>query len=220
MIRMVNISKSYVGGDGNKLEILKELTVTINKGEFVAIMAPSGTGKSTLMHIMGCLNRPSGGVYLLDGEEAALLSDSRLARIRNEKVGFIFQGFHLLPRLTAYENVTLPLLYNHSTPGNGLKALGAVSMLERASHYPGQMSGGEQQRVAIARALINNPSLILADEPTGNLDEDNSNEVMKIFKGLHNEGRTIVLVTHDREIARIAERILWLIDGKLTGGDN
>ena len=199
------------------------MTVDIAAGEFVAVIGPSGSGKSTFMHILGCLDRPTQGRYLLDGHDVSTLSRNALADVRNKKIGFVFQGFNLLSRTTALDNVELPLLYN----GNGMRgkerrrrahdALNGVGLSDRAGHHPNQLSGGQQQRVAIARALINQPSILLADEPTGNLDSRTSVEVMGIFQKLNTErGITVLLITHEREIAEYGTRIITFRDGKIV----
>ena len=202
------------------VKALKGINLEINKGDFVAIMGASGSGKSTLMNILGCLDYPSSGEYLLDGVRVNTLSKKELADIRNQKIGFVFQGFNLLSRTTALENVELPLVYNRKYKGGNIKAaaieaLKKVGLGERIYHNPNQLSGGQQQRVAIARALINNPPIIFADEPTGNLDTKTSIEVMKIFQDLNDQGITILLVTHENDIALYAKRIIELKDGHI-----
>ena len=192
----------------------------IREGEYVSLMGPSGAGKSTLMAIMGCLSQPTSGEYILDGEEVGTLNDRKLSRVRNEKIGFVFQAFHLLPGVTALENVILPLVYAKRPPSNikerARELLAKVGMEHRLHHTPGQLSGGEQQRVTIARSLINGPRIILADEPTGNLDSTNGIEIMKTFDNLVKEGKTIVLITHDLEVARHAGRIVSIRDGQIA----
>ena len=213
------------GEETAKTKALRGISLRIRKGEFVAIMGPSGSGKSTLMQILGFLDRPTRGRYYFKGKNTQKFSDDQLAEIRNQEVGFVFQTFNLLPRTTVYENVELPLLYNHqktSKKDNKDKvkqALAAVSLSHRLEHYSNQLSGGEKQRVAIARALVNNPEVIFADEPTGNLDSKSGLQVMKILQDLNKQGKTIVLVTHETFTAQHAERILKLKDGKLVGDE-
>jgi putative ABC transport system ATP-binding protein len=218
MIEVADLRKVYKM-EGIEVEALKGVTFTINDGEMVAVMGPSGSGKSTLMNIMGRLDRPTSGTYRLDGQDVARLSDDQLAVIRNQKIGFVFQSFNLLPRTSALENVELPLVYSggKDRTKRALEALDRVGLRERARHHPNQLSGGEQQRVAIARAIINNPSLILADEPTGNLDTKTSAEVMALFQQLSREGITVVLVTHEPDIAAFTRRVLQIKDGELVG---
>jgi putative ABC transport system ATP-binding protein len=218
MIEADNICKTYTRGDNGVVQVLREVTFSIAAGEFVAVRGASGSGKSTLLNILGCLDGPTSGHYRLDGEDVAHYSDKHLSRIRNAKIGFIFQAFNLLPRTTALENVEIPMVY-----GNGrvdrqraLSALQHVGLKDRAHHYATELSGGEQQRVAVARALINNPAFILADEPTGNLDANAGREVMTLLQDLNREGRTILLVTHDDAVARYASRELLLRDGKIA----
>ncbi|MSQ33301.1 MAG: ABC transporter ATP-binding protein [Dehalococcoidia bacterium] len=218
MIEVQDLRKAYKL-EGIEVEALKGVSFTIPDGEMVAIMGPSGSGKSTLMNLLGCLDRPSAGTYRIDNQDVARLSEDQLAAIRNQKIGFVFQSYNLLSRTSALENVELPLVYSG---GNGrtkraLEALARVGLRERAKHHPNQLSGGEQQRVAIARALINRPSLILADEPTGNLDTKTSEEVMALFQGLGREGITVVLVTHEADIAAFTQRVLLIRDGELVG---
>jgi len=216
---MNSICKSYRNIDF-ETQVLKDITIHINKGDYVSIIGPSGSGKSTLMAIAGCLSKPTSGEYILDGEDVGELNDRKLSRIRNEKIGFVFQAFHLLPGLTALDNVTLPLVYSQKTPSNikecAREVLAKVGLEHRLRHTPGQLSGGEQQRVTIARSLINNPSIILADEPTGNLDSKNGIEIMKTFDGLVGEGKTIVLITHDSKVAEHADRIISIRDGRIA----
>ncbi|RLC72456.1 MAG: macrolide ABC transporter ATP-binding protein [Chloroflexi bacterium] len=218
MIRMERVTKIYRLGQ-IEVPALRGIDLEIKPGEMVAIMGPSGSGKSTLMNIMGCLDQPTSGVYELEGIPVSRLNDNQLAEIRNKKIGFVFQTFNLLPRTSALANVELPLIYGGGTNRRerALEALRKVGILERAKHRPSELSGGEQQRVAIARALVNNPSIILADEPTGNLDSKTSREIMELFARLNqDEGITVVLVTHDREMAEYARRIIHLRDGQIS----
>ena len=219
LIEMNSICKSYRNIDF-ETQVLKDITIHINKGDYVSIIGPSGSGKSTLMAIAGCLSKPTSGEYILDGEDVGELNDRKLSRIRNEKIGFVFQAFHLLPGLTALDNVTLPLVYSQKTPSNikecAREVLAKVGLEHRLRHTPGQLSGGEQQRVTIARSLINNPPIILADEPTGNLDSKNGIEIMKTFDRLVGEGKTIVLITHDSKVAEHADRIISISDGRIA----
>jgi putative ABC transport system ATP-binding protein len=218
MIDIDSVVKTYQMGEV-VVQALRGVSCHIEKGEMVAIMGPSGCGKSTLMHIMGCLDTPTSGKYFLDGAEVNRLSDSQLAGVRNKKFGFVFQTFNLIPRISALANVELPLLYGNVSNGSqrAREALDRVGMGHRAAHMPNQLSGGEQQRVAIARALVNNPSIILADEPTGNLDSRASLEIITILERLNREdGITIVVVTHEAEIADRAKRIISLRDGQIT----
>jgi putative ABC transport system ATP-binding protein len=217
MIRMDEIRKTYRVGDV-EVPAVRGISLHIRKGEFVAIMGPSGCGKSTLMNLMGCLDTPSAGSYLLDGQEVAGLDDDALSTIRNRKIGFVFQSFNLLPRATALENVELPLIYRDE---GGIRAkanaaLASVGLADRANHKPMELSGGQQQRVAAARALVTDPAILMADEPTGNLDTKASEEIMALFQDLHRQGRTIVLVTHEPDIARHAERVIHLKDGQVV----
>lgn len=217
LLELENVTKVYLLGS-QRLEVLKRVSLAINEGEFVAIMGPSGSGKSTLMHIVGCLDVPTEGRYRLDGREVSRLRGSELARLRLMSVGFIFQSFNLLPRLTALQNVALPLMYSgardrvHRASG----ALERVGLGGRLGHKPTELSGGEMQRVAIARALVNEPKVILADEPTGNLDSRSGVEILKLFHELHEQGRTIVMVTHDEHLARSAQRLVTIHDGILS----
>ena len=219
LIEMNSICKSYRNIDF-ETQVLKDITIHINKGDYISIIGPSGSGKSTLMAIAGCLSKPTSGEYILDGEDVGELNDRKLSRIRNEKIGFVFQAFHLLPGLTALDNVILPLVYSQKTPSNikecAREVLAKVGLEHRLRHTPGQLSGGEQQRVTIARSLINNPPIILADEPTGNLDSKNGIEIMKTFDGLVGEGKTIVLITHDSKVAEHANRIISIRDGRIA----
>ena len=219
LIEMNSICKSY-RNIGFETRVLEDVRLHIREGEYVSLMGPSGAGKSTLMAIMGCLSQPTSGEYILDGEEVGTLNDRKLSRVRNEKIGFVFQAFHLLPGVTALENVILPLVYAKRPPSNikerARELLAKVGMEHRLHHTSGQLSGGEQQRVTIARSLINGPRIILADEPTGNLDSKNGIEIMKTFDNLVKEGKTIVLITHDLEVARHAGRIVSIRDGQIA----
>ena len=216
LIEMNSICKSYLN-IGFETKVLKDVTLHIKEGDYVSIIGPSGSGKSTLMAIMGCLSQPTSGEYILDDEEVGKLNDRKLSRVRNEKIGFVFQAFHLLPGVTAMENVSLPLVYAKNPPRNikdrARELLIKVGLEHRLHHKPGQLSGGEQQRVTIARSLINDPRIILADEPTGNLDSKNGVETMKTFDNLIKEGKTIILITHDQEVAQHADRIISIRDG-------
>ncbi|MBW7887563.1 MAG: ABC transporter ATP-binding protein [Bacteroidetes bacterium] len=218
MIEVKNIHKTYIMGDV-EVHALRGVSLEIEQGEFVAIMGASGSGKSTFMNILGCLDVPSKGEYFLDGVEVGKLNKDELAGIRNQKIGFVFQGFNLLSRTSALENVELPMFYNNVTntyrQEKALEALRIVGLAERSHHMPNQLSGGQQQRVAIARSLVNNPSIILADEPTGNLDSRTSIEVMEIFQQLNEKGITIILVTHENDIAEYATRNVIFKDGKI-----
>jgi putative ABC transport system ATP-binding protein len=221
LIVMENLSKTYKAGV-IEVPALISVNLKIESGEFLSIMGPSGSGKSTLMNILGCLDVPSSGRYFLDGEDVSGLDRDRRADIRNRKIGFVFQGFNLLPRITALQNVELPLIYGHVKGADrrsvSQTALGLVGLLDRADHLPAQLSGGQQQRVAIARALVNDPEIILADEPTGNLDTRTSEEIISVFRSLNAERSiTFVLVTHDPEIARLTDRVILIRDGRIEG---
>lgn len=202
-----------------ELEVLKGITLDILKNEYVALMGPSGSGKSTLMNILGCLDSPSSGVYVLNGNDVSTMPDNDLAEIRNKEIGFVFQQFNLLPRLTALENVALPLVYagipKKIRTEMAMDVLKKVDLVERSHHKPNEMSGGQCQRVAIARALVNNPAIILADEPTGNLDSKTSHEIMDIFNKIHADGNSVMLVTHEEDISKFAHRVIRLRDGVL-----
>ena len=221
MIKLEHIFKIYEMGE-NKVYALDDVSLHIAPREFVSIIGPSGSGKSTLMNMLGCLDVPTQGKYLLDGMDISQKTDDELAEIRNNKIGFVFQGFNLLPKLTALENVELPLIYsNVSTKERrrrAKEALEKVGLGERVNHKPTELSGGQQQRVAIARALITNPPIILGDEPTGNLDSKSGKEVMEIFKNLNANGNTIILITHDSDVAAQAKRVVRIQDGKLYEG--
>ncbi len=216
IISLKNIRKTYDLGKV-KIEVLKGLNATINKNEYVAIMGPSGSGKSTLMNILGCLDKPTVGNYVLNGTDVSQMNDDQLAEVRNKEIGFVFQTFNLLARLSGVENVALPLIYAGLNKANrNAKAesiLQAVGLGHRMKHKPNELSGGERQRVAVARALVNDPSIILADEPTGNLDTKTSYEIMELFEEIHKKGNTVIIVTHEEDIARYAHRIIRIRDG-------
>ena len=218
MIEIENISKSYSRGENGVVAALKETSFIITPGEFVVVRGASGSGKSTLLNILGCLDRPTSGRYRLDGKNVSNLNDKQLSRVRNAKIGFIFQSFNLLPRTTAIENIEVPMVYGDGRVDRkkAQTSLERVGLGNRENHFAGELSGGEQQRVAIARALINNPALILADEPTGNLDVAAGEEVMRLLQALNREGRTILLVTHDNTIAARASREIVLRDGAIV----
>ena len=219
MIQVSHLSKIYKTGTV-ETKALTDISFTVKKGEFVAIMGPSGSGKSTLMHLLGALDTATSGIYILDGENIKNLTDDELARIRNKKIGFVFQSYNLLPRATALKNVMLPMIYGNIGWGKRLQKagelLGIVGLGDRTNHLSNQLSGGQQQRVAIARALAMNPSIILADEPTGNLASAQGEEIMKIFQKLNGEGHTIIMITHEPDIAAYAKRVIMLRDGKIV----
>ena len=219
VIDIQGITKTYVNGKLS-VPVLHGIDLQVNKGEFVSIMGPSGSGKSTFMNILGCLDRPTTGSYRLNGDEVATLSDDELAFVRNKQIGFVFQSFNLLTKLTALENVALPMIYagmdKKSRDERAAALLSSVGLGDRMDHLPSELSGGQRQRVAIARALANNPAIIMADEPTGNLDSKSTIDVMNIFRGLYDEGRTIILVTHEPEIATYASRNVVLRDGLIV----
>jgi putative ABC transport system ATP-binding protein len=218
ILKLTDICKDYQQGK-EPVRILKNISLTVEKGDYLAIMGPSGSGKTTLMNIIGCLDIADAGSYRLDGLPIEEYSEKQLAQIRNRKIGFVFQSFNLIPKLSAEENVELPLIYQKVPRGERQRrvkeALERVGLTHRAKHLPTELSGGQQQRVAIARALVTNPSLILADEPTGNLDSKTSREIMEIFHELHAQGNTIVLITHDNEVAKQAERAIHILDGRI-----
>lgn len=216
IIHLENIQKSYFMGK-QELKVLKGLSLDVFKNEYVALMGPSGSGKSTLMNIIGCLDTPTGGKYILNEKDVSQMDDNSLAEVRNTEIGFVFQQFNLLPRLTALENVALPLVYAGMSRKlrneKALHVLDMVSLSDRSHHKPNELSGGQCQRVAIARALVNDPAIILADEPTGNLDSITSHEIMDIFEDIHGRGNTVILVTHEEDIANHAHRVIRLLDG-------
>ncbi|MGG3898171.1 ABC transporter ATP-binding protein [Aeribacillus composti] len=222
MIKLEDVTKSYRNGK-ETMDVLKKINLEIRQGDFVAIMGPSGSGKSTLMNIIGCLDRPTSGAYYFEGKDISSLDDQELAKIRNKKIGFVFQQFHLLPRLSALKNVELPMIY----AGIGKKqrdelakqALIKVGLGDRIQHMPNELSGGQKQRVAIARAIVNNPKLILADEPTGSLDTKTSEAIMEQFTMLNKEGTTIIVVTHEHEVAQFAKRTIVVRDGEILQED-
>jgi putative ABC transport system ATP-binding protein len=218
IIHLTSIVKKYYPGS-EVVEALRSVSLDIQKNEYVAIMGPSGSGKSTLMNIIGCLDTPTSGTYILNGRDASKLIDDQLAEIRNKEIGFVFQTFNLLPRYSALENVMLPLVYagvpKHSRLERATQALESVGLGDRMKHKPNELSGGQRQRVSLARAMVNNPALILADEPTGNLDSKTSEDIMELFGEIHDRGNTIILVTHEENIARNAHRIIRLLDGHI-----
>ncbi|MFB1003479.1 MAG: ABC transporter ATP-binding protein [Bacteroidia bacterium] len=219
LIDLKNIFKTYQMGT-TQINALNGLNCEIGKGEYVALMGPSGSGKSTLMNVIGCLDSPTSGAYTLNGNDVSKMSDDDLAKVRNVEIGFVFQSFNLLPRTSALENVALPLVYAGISKKERLEraqlVLEKVGLGDRGDHKPNELSGGQRQRVAIARALINNPSIVLADEPTGNLDSTSSLEIMSLFEEIHAEGNTVVMVTHEEDIAKYAKRTIRMIDGKLA----
>lgn len=217
IIDAVDLHKVYRAGPA-EVHALRGVSLRVQRGEFLAVMGPSGSGKSTLLHILGCLDRPTRGTYFFDGTDVSTLNERELARVRNRRIGFVFQSFNLLPRETALENVTLPLMYAgiRGLRKRGMHALELVGLAARAHHFPGQLSGGEQQRVAIARALVKEPEVILADEPTGNLDSRTTRDILELFHRAHRRGIAIVIITHNREVAEHAERIVHLRDGLIV----
>jgi len=222
VITLEGITKVYHAGEV-EVPALKGLSLHIPEGDFVAIMGPSGSGKSTLMNLIGCLDQPSSGRYILDGYDVSALTDDQLAWIRNRKIGFVFQSFNLIPRASAVHNVEMPLIYagdNQQRHERALAALESVGLLERAGHLPNELSGGQQQRVAVARALVTDPAILLADEPTGNLDSESSLEIMKLLRDLNQQGRTIVLITHEPDIAAFAQRVVRLRDGVIISDEH
>lgn len=222
IISLSNIAKHYKVGT-EIVKALRSISLTIYKNEYVALMGPSGSGKSTLMNILGCLDTPTSGTYILNKNDVSKLEDNDLAEIRNKEIGFVFQTFNLLPRSTALENVMLPLIYAGMNKADRIlkaeKSLAGVKLSDRITHKPNELSGGQRQRVAVARALVNDPSIILADEPTGNLDSKTSVEIMGLFEEIHKKGNTIIVVTHEEDIARHAHRIIRLIDGEIASDE-
>jgi len=221
VITLEGITKVYRTGEV-EVAALKGISIHIPEGEFVAIMGPSGSGKSTLMNLIGCLDQPSSGRYILDGYDVSALSDDQLAWIRNRKIGFVFQSYNLIPRASAVHNVEMPLIYagdNQQRRERAMAALDSVGLLERAGHLPNELSGGQQQRVAVARALVTDPAILLADEPTGNLDSESSLEIMKLLRDLNQQGRTIVLITHEPDIAAFAQRVVRVRDGVIVSDE-
>ena len=222
MIELTDVSKSYRVG-AQTIEVLRHVDLHIGKGEFVALLGPSGSGKSTLMNMIGCLDTPSNGTYILDGQQIAKLSNERMSAIRNRKIGFVFQNFYLLPRMTALRNVEIPMVYSgmatHARRKRAYELLQKVGLDDRITHRPNELSGGQKQRVAIARALANNPPVLLADEPTGSLDSVTSHQILDLIQEVNNTGTTVVLITHDREIARFARRIVHIRDGQVESDE-
>jgi putative ABC transport system ATP-binding protein len=221
VITLEGITKVYRTGEV-EVAALKGISLHIPEGEFVAIMGPSGSGKSTLMNLIGCLDQPSSGRYILDGYDVSALTDDQLAWIRNRKIGFVFQSYNLIPRASAVHNVEMPLIYagdNLQRRERAMAALESVGLLERASHLPSELSGGQQQRVAVARALVTDPAILLADEPTGNLDSESSLEIMRLLRDLNQQGRTIVLITHEPDIAAFAQRVVRVRDGVIVSDE-
>lgn len=220
LLKLEQLYKKYSQDNGEiAVTALENINLCVEEGEFVSIMGTSGSGKSTMMNILGCLDKPTSGLYFLDGEDVSKYTDSRLAEIRNKKIGFVFQSFNLLPKLTALENVELPMVYAGANrkmrQERAMTALGKVGLEKRVKHKPNELSGGQRQRVAIARALVNDPSIIMADEPTGNLDSKSTIEIMEIFQGLNNEGKTVVMVTHEPDVAQYTKRIVLFKDGQI-----
>jgi len=221
VITLEGITKVYLAGEV-EVAALKGISLHIPAGEFVAIMGPSGSGKSTLMNVIGCLDQPSSGRYILDGYDVSALSDDQLAWIRNRKIGFVFQSYNLIPRASAVHNVEMPLIYagdSQQRHERAMAALESVGLLQRAGHLPNELSGGQQQRVAVARALVTDPAILLADEPTGNLDSESSLEILKLLSDLNQQGRTIVLITHEPDIAAFAQRVVRLRDGVIVSDE-
>ena len=223
VIDLKNIIRNFQLGS-QTVHVLKDIELTIKKGEYVALMGPSGSGKSTLMNLLGCLDTPTSGSYMIANRDVSKMNDNQLADVRNKEIGFVFQTFNLIPRQTALQNVALPLVYagekKEKRISRAKKVLDEVGLSDRITHKPNQLSGGQRQRVAIARALVNSPSIILADEPTGNLDSSTSNEIMKLFEEIHKNGNTLIIVTHEEEIAQHANRIIRLKDGEIESDTN